>query len=141
VASPFDQLVGIIYSKTLDAWKGRNAQAFATLFGTRFSGPFLLANLYHVAEYATASPETPGHAAQNDGRLVRLSRNSPCVFWISNQLYSALFQAPQQSRHPERSASQICRIKRALWRGVEGPRRCLLADALGSFSAANYNGS
>ena len=24
-------------------------------------------------------------------------------------------------------------------RGVEGPRRCLLADALGGFLAANYN--
>ena len=46
--------------------------------------------------------------------------------------------APRQSRHPERSASQIYRKQRALWRGVEGPRRCLLADALGSFPAANY---
>jgi hypothetical protein len=47
---------------------------------------------------------------------------------------------PRQSRHPERSASPICRKQRTLWRGVEGPRRCLLADALGSFPAANYNG-
>jgi putative endonuclease len=30
-----------------------------------------------------------------------------------------------QKRHPERSASQIYRKQRALWRGVEGPRGCL----------------
>jgi hypothetical protein len=47
---------------------------------------------------------------------------------------------PQQSRHPERSASQIYRKQKALCREVEGPRRCLLADALGSFPAANYTG-
>jgi hypothetical protein len=51
-----------------------------------------------------------------------------------------VFQGPRQSRHPacpgvpwERSASQIYHNQRALWRGVEGPRRCWLADALGSF--------
>jgi hypothetical protein len=30
-----------------------------------------------------------------------------------------------QNRHPERSASQIYRMKQRLWRGVEGPRRRL----------------
>jgi hypothetical protein len=35
-----------------------------------------------------------------------------------------VFQAPRQSRHPERSASQIYRVTQRLWRGVEGPRRC-----------------
>src|SRR5271156_2404017 len=30
-----------------------------------------------------------------------------------------------QNRHPERSASQIYRVIQRLWRGVEGPRRCL----------------
>jgi hypothetical protein len=30
-----------------------------------------------------------------------------------------------QNRHPERSASQIHRVTQRLWRGVEGPRRCL----------------
>jgi hypothetical protein len=30
-----------------------------------------------------------------------------------------------QNRHPERSASQIDRVTEHLWRGVEGPRRCL----------------
>ena len=45
--------------------------------------------------------------------------------------------APRQSRHPERSASRIYRKQSASWRGVEGPRRCLLADALANFPAAN----
>jgi hypothetical protein len=40
-----------------------------------------------------------------------------------------------QGRHPERSASQIYRLPEGLWRAVEGPRRCLLADALHSFPA------
>src|SRR3984957_9140915 len=30
-----------------------------------------------------------------------------------------------ENRHPERSASQIYRVTQRLWRGVEGPRRCL----------------
>jgi hypothetical protein len=30
-----------------------------------------------------------------------------------------------QNRHPERSASPICRVTQRLWRAVEGPRRCL----------------
>jgi hypothetical protein len=30
-----------------------------------------------------------------------------------------------QNRHPERSASPIDRVTQSLWRGVEGPRRCL----------------
>jgi hypothetical protein len=30
-------------------------------------------------------------------------------------------QVPKQSRHPERSASQIYRKQRTLWRGVEEP--------------------
>ena len=39
---------------------------------------------------------------------------------------SSCIQAPRQSRHPERSASQICRVTQRLWRAVEGPRRCLI---------------
>jgi hypothetical protein len=38
---------------------------------------------------------------------------------------TAVSKFPQQSRHPERSASQIYCKPRALRRGVEGPRRCL----------------
>ena len=41
----------------------------------------------------------------------------------------------------ERSASQIYRITEGLWRGVEGPRRCLLAGALRSFPATDYKGN
>jgi hypothetical protein len=36
-----------------------------------------------------------------------------------------LCQNSHKNRHPERSASQIDRIKQRLWRGVEGPRHCL----------------
>jgi hypothetical protein len=39
-----------------------------------------------------------------------------------------------QNRHPERSASQIDRVTQHLWRGVEGPRRCLITHAARSFS-------
>jgi hypothetical protein len=39
-----------------------------------------------------------------------------------------------QNRHPERSASQIYRVTQRLWRGVEGPRRCLFTHAVRSFS-------
>ena len=41
----------------------------------------------------------------------------------------------KQNRHPERSASQIYRLTEGFWRGVEGPRGWLLADALQSFPA------
>jgi hypothetical protein len=60
---------------------------------------------------------------------------------LLNSIYPiSCISSPPQNRHPERSASQIYRKQRALWRGVEGPRRCLLADAHRSFPAANYNG-
>ena len=32
-----------------------------------------------------------------------------------------MFFNPKQTRHPERSAAQICRITSALWRAVEEP--------------------
>ena len=38
-----------------------------------------------------------------------------------------------QNRHPERSASPIDRLTQSLWRGVEGPRRCLFTHAVRSF--------
>src|SRR5580698_6688708 len=34
-----------------------------------------------------------------------------------------------QNRHPERSATQTCRLTQRVWRGVEGPRRCYLPNA------------
>jgi 5-methylcytosine-specific restriction protein B len=37
MASPFDPLVDIIHSTTLDGWKERNEKALATLFGTRYA--------------------------------------------------------------------------------------------------------
>ncbi len=37
MASPFDLLVDIIHSTTLDSWKGRNDKALAALFGTRYA--------------------------------------------------------------------------------------------------------
>ena len=48
------------------------------------------------------------------------------------------FFNPRQNRHPERSAARIYPISNGLWRGVEGPRRCLLADAFPSFPTTNY---
>jgi len=48
------------------------------------------------------------------------------------------FFNPRQNRHPERSAAPIYPISNGLWRGVEGPRRCLLADAFPSFPTTNY---
>jgi hypothetical protein len=73
----------------------------------------------------------------------QLSSREPVTFPIFScflHIQPSVFQAPRQSRHPERSASQIYRKQKASWRGVEGPRRCLLADALGSFPAAYSNG-
>jgi hypothetical protein len=69
-----------------------------------------------------------------------LSSREPVTFSIFSCFAHPIscISSPRQSRHPERSASLIYRKQRALWRGVEGPRRCLLADALGSFPAANY---
>jgi 5-methylcytosine-specific restriction protein B len=37
MASPFDLLVDVIHSTTLDSWKERNDQALAALFGTRYA--------------------------------------------------------------------------------------------------------
>jgi hypothetical protein len=46
-----------------------------------------------------------------------------------------VFQELPQDRHPERSASRISCLTEGLQRVVEGPRGCLLADALHSFPA------
>ena len=37
MASPFDLLVDLIHSTTLDSWKDRNEKALAALFGTRYN--------------------------------------------------------------------------------------------------------
>src|SRR6202167_2662455 len=44
-----------------------------------------------------------------------------------------IYERNQKVTASERSASQIYRLTEGLWRAVEGPRRCLLADALQSF--------
>ncbi len=67
----------------------------------------------------------PRHRSDNE-------THDPCVFLHTQ---SDVFQPPPQNRHPERSASPIYRIPEDLWRVVEGPRRCLLADAIRSFPA------
>jgi hypothetical protein len=46
---------------------------------------------------------------------------APC----SRSKVSVLLVLPQ-TRHPERSASWIYNVTQGLWRGVEGPRRCLI---------------
>src|ERR1700692_2140879 len=81
--------------------------------------------LFEAATLDRKSGEAEGSAVRHSG--------APNLPFYNSKL-------PPQSRHPERSASRIYRNQMALWRGVEGPRRCLLADALGSFLAANYNG-
>jgi hypothetical protein len=37
MASPFDLLVDIIHSTTVDGWKERNEKALAALFGARYA--------------------------------------------------------------------------------------------------------
>jgi hypothetical protein len=44
---------------------------------------------------------------------------------IGANLFRMFFLKLPQTRHPERSASQIDRVTQRLWRGVEGPRRCV----------------
>src|ERR1700722_7749506 len=72
--------------------------------------------------------------------IVGLSSREPVTFSIFSCFYTPnrMFFNPPQRRHPERSAAQIYRITDSLWRGVEGPRRCLCADVLPSFPATNY---
>jgi hypothetical protein len=53
---------------------------------------------------------------------------------ISVKLSRMLVVKLLQNRHPERSASQTDRVTQCLWRGVEGPRRCLITHAARSFS-------
>jgi hypothetical protein len=90
-----------------------------------------------------AAPCTAGSSATTFSGTATLSLSSrePVPFSIFSSflhIQPAVFQTPQ-NRHPERSASQNYRKQRALWREVEGPRRCLLAYALGSFLAAKLH--
>ena len=69
----------------------------------------------------------------------RLPRLPKALKWHPpNPTRPDVVSSPPKRRHPERSAPQIYRITEGLWRGVEGPRRCLLAGALRSFPATDY---
>jgi hypothetical protein len=60
------------------------------------------------------------------------------LFEFSAHLNRVFFTRPKK-RHPERSAAQPHPIMDGVWRGVEGPRRCLLADVFPSFPATKYS--
>ena len=71
-----------------------------------------------------------------------LSLGEPVTFSFAHP--TRCFSTLPQNRHPacpgmpwERSASHICRRTKGLQREAEGPRRCLCADAIRSFPAAN----
>jgi hypothetical protein len=49
----------------------------------------------------------------------------PRTLSINANLFRSVFVLLPQTRHPERSASQIDRMTQRFWRGVEGPLRCL----------------
>src|ERR1700749_2395264 len=80
---------------------------------------------HSLEEPVVFKPPTKLSSLRSASRMDRVTRcgvEGTCperVFCIFNQLYSS----PRQNRHPERSASRICRVTRRLWRGVEGPRR------------------
>jgi hypothetical protein len=99
----------------------------------------------------TAGPSTSLRSGRDDNSVsvsksrlkINLSSREAVTFPIFSCLlhtYTRSSTAPQ-NRHPERSASQIRPIKKGLPRGVEGPRRCSLADALLVFPATNYEGN
>jgi hypothetical protein len=69
-------------------------------------------------------------------QLSPLSSREPVTFSICLCFLPTepdVFHSPQ-SRHPERSAGQNYRHNGQLMRGVEGPRRCLLADVSSELS-------
>ncbi len=74
--------------------------------------------------------------------LPRLAVGEPVTFSIFSCFLhpTRCCLVPPERRHPERSASQIYRTTEGLWRGVEGPRRCLRAGALRSFPATDHRG-
>jgi hypothetical protein len=108
-------------------------------------------------ERATAGPSTSLRSGRDDNSVGLLKLIPLAAFWafspqkkmssrepVTFSIFSCFLRSynrmlsPPQSRHPERSAARIYRITDGLWRAVEGPRRCLLADALPSFPATNY---
>src|ERR1700722_20147225 len=75
---------------------------------------------------------------QNSLRIVILRACDFFDLYVFSAYLTGCFSVPSQIRHPERSAVQIYRTTNYLWRGVEGPRRCLLAHAVRSFPTTNY---
>ena len=71
-----------------------------------------------VAQQSCGTP-----ASKMDSSRFRAA--NPELRLISANLFRAFFVKLPQNRHPERSASPIYRVTQHLWRGVEGPRRCL----------------
>jgi hypothetical protein len=53
------------------------------------------------------------------------AKSYPGLRPISDNSFRVFLVNLPQTRHPERSAAQIDRVTQRLWRGVEGPRRCL----------------
>jgi hypothetical protein len=74
---------------------------------------------------------------QGNPQLCPLSSREPVTFSICLCFLhtSGMFFTPPQSRHPERSAAQNYRHNGQLMRGVEGPRRRLLADVSSELSS------
>ena len=71
----------------------------------------------------TSSPSSRRHVFLRKNVILRA-----CDFFdlfVFSAYQPDVFQALQQNRHPERSASRVYRVTQRLMRGVEGPRRCL----------------
>src|SRR5271168_2365258 len=68
------------------------------------------------------------------GPFLNLSREECNKAAVAMKLRVFFVKLPQ-NRHPERSASPIYRVRKRLWRGVEGPRRYLITHAAQSFSS------
>jgi hypothetical protein len=66
----------------------------------------------------------PRYSTSNSVGVIRRACDFFDLF-VSSAYPTSCISSPKQSRHPERSASQIYRKQRALGRGVEGPRRWL----------------
>jgi hypothetical protein len=74
-------------------------------------------------------------------RLPRRAVGAACDFFdlsvflhTQPDVFNLLHKAVILSEAPRRFIA----YRRILWRGVEGPRQCFLADAIRSFPATNY---
>ena len=69
--------------------------------------------------------ERPPNKSRHPPLVIPSAAERSAVRPGSRTKVSVPFVLPQ-NRHPERSASQLDRVTQHLWRGVEGPRRCLI---------------